>query len=80
MKVMVCEIVRHYHEVELDDELNAEDVVQRATDDSCMYDTGYEAIETYLQAYKDKYGFDYKVKPNACGTEVAEMYVVEEID
>lgn len=80
MKVMVCEIVRHYHEVELDNELYVEDVVTRAMNNNRMYDTGYQAIEGYLQTYKDRYGFDYKVKPNACGTEVEDMYVVDEID
>lgn len=80
MKVMVCEIVRHYHEVELDDELDVEDIVKRAMDNNRMYDTGYEAIEDILKKYEDKYGFSYKIKANACGTEVEDMSVIGEMD
>lgn len=79
MKYMICETVRHYHEVELDDEVEIKDVVQQASSMQRMFDTGYEAIEAILERYKDKYGFEYRVLPNACGTDVVDMEIVDEI-
>ena len=43
-------------------------------------DTGYEAVSTVLEAYKQKFGFDYKVIPNACGTECEEINYEYEIE
>ena len=69
MKVMLSETVTHYHSVELSDELDIEQVLDVANKLKKRYDTGYEAVATVLEAYKNKFGFEYKVTPNACGTE-----------
>ena len=81
MKVMLSEIVTHYHSVELSDELDIEQILEKANGLKKRCDTGYEAIATVLEAYKNKFGLDYKVTPNACGTEFEELnyeYTIEE--
>ena len=83
MKVMLSETVTHYHEVELSDELDIEKIISMANSLKKQCDTGYEAIETVLKAYRNRFGeaFDYKVTPNACGTEFESLdfeYLIEE--
>lgn len=78
-KYMVKEIVEHYHEVEIDDELNIEEIITKASRVNRMYDTGYAAIEATLQWYQDHYGFEFAMKSNACGTDSIEMDVVDEL-
>ena len=83
MKVMLSETVTHYHSVELSDELDIEQILEKANGLKKRCDTGYEAIEVVLQAYRDKFGeaFNYHVTPNACGTEFEELnyeYTIEE--
>ena len=69
MKVMLSETVTHFHEVEISDELDIEQILEMSNNIKKRCDTGYEAISTVLEAYKNKFGFEYKVTPNACGTE-----------
>lgn len=76
---LICERVNHFHSVTLDEELDIEDIVSKATDNVKLYDAGYEAISDILNKYKEKYGFDYEVKSNDCGTEVLGMDVIEEM-
>lgn len=76
---LVRENVSHFHTITLDEELDINDIVERAKTDSKLYDTGYDSIKAILKAYKDRYGFDYNVKPNDCGTEVLDMDVIEEM-
>lgn len=76
---LIRETVNHFHTITLDEELDIDDIIERAKSSSKMYETGYEAVEAILKAYKDRYGFDYKVKPNDCGTEVLDMDVIEEM-
>lgn len=81
MKVMLSEIVTHFHEIEMSDELDIEKVLEMANSLKKRCDTGYEAVATVLNAYKSKFGFDYKVTPNACGTEFESLefeYLIEE--
>lgn len=81
MKVMLSETVTHYHEVELSDELDIEQILEMANRLKKRCDTGYEAVAAVLEAYKNKFGLDYKVIPNACGTEFEELnyeYTIEE--
>lgn len=80
MKYMVCEIIKHYHEVDIDEELDIEDVVKTAELNLCLSDNGAEAIADILQKYKDKYGFDYMIKADHYGKESVELSVIEEID
>ena len=83
MKMLVSEKVVHFHEIELSDELDIEKILDMANSLKKRCDTGYEAIETVLQAYKNKFGeaFNFQVTPNACGTEFEELnyeYTIEE--
>ena len=81
MKVILSETVTHYHEIEISDELDIEQILEMANKLKKRCDTGYEAVATVLEAYKKKFGFDYKVMPNACGTEFESLdfeYLVEE--
>ena len=66
-RYMVREVVTHYHSVEVDDEVDICNVIGEAK--TLLHQTtGFEAIEDVLNGYQNKYGFDYKVKPNYCGT------------
>lgn len=81
MKLMLSENVTHYHEIELSEELDIEKILEMANSLKKRCDTGYEALATVLNAYKSKFGFDYKVTPNACGTEFESLdfeYLIEE--
>lgn len=83
MKLMVSETVTHYHSIEMSDELDIEKILSMANSLKKRCDTGYEAIETVLKMYHDKFGetFVYKMIPNACGTESEELnyeYIIEE--
>ena len=81
MKVMLSETVTHYHEVELSDELDIEQILEMANRLKKRCDTGYEAVATVLEAYKNKFGFEYTINPNACGTKFEEIdyeYLIEE--
>lgn len=79
-KYMIKETVNHFHEITVDDEIDIEDVVSRASDMQRMFDTGYEAIDAILFRYEYKYGFEYEIKPNACGTDILDMEVMDELD
>lgn len=83
MKVMLSETVTHYHEVELSDELDIEQIIEMANRLKKRCDTGYEALDVVLKSFKNNFGdaFDYKIEPNACGTEFEEIefeYLIEE--
>lgn len=66
-KYVIAETVTHYHSIEVDDEVDICDVIKEAK--TLLYQsTGFEAIEEVLNGYQNKYGFDYTVKPNYCGT------------
>lgn len=76
---MLKEVVAHYHTITLDEELDIDEVVNWAKANNKLYDTGYEAVNALLSKYKEKYGFDFEVKANDCGTEVLDMDIVEEM-
>lgn len=83
MKILVSEKVVHFHEVELSDELDVEKILDMANSLKKRCDTGYEAVETVLKTYYNRFGeaFTYKVTPNACGTEFEELnfeYIIKE--
>lgn len=66
-KYVIAETVTHYHSIEVDDEVDISDVIKEAK--TLLHQaTGFEAIEEVLNGYQNKYGFDYTVKPNYCGT------------
>lgn len=66
-KYVIAETVTHYHSIEVDDEVDICNVIGEAK--TLLHQaTGFEAIEDVLNEYQNKYGFDYTVKPNYCGT------------
>ena len=82
MKIMLSETVTHYHSVEMSDELDIEKILNMANSLKERCDTGYEAIETVLEMYHNKFGeaFNFNVTLNACGTEFEELnyeYTIE---
>lgn len=79
-KYLIAEYVKHFHIVECDDEIDPEQLIDKAKHDIHRFDTGYEAIEGVLQGYEKQYGFEYEVKPNACGTETVNIDVQEELE
>lgn len=79
MKFLVKEIVAHYHAVEINEELDIEKIVSLADGMKSSFDTGYEAVESVLEEYKERYGFDFHVDPNYCGTETLELTALEEM-
>lgn len=76
----ICETVRHWHLVTVDDEVNIEDVIKQCNDNLPRYDTGYEAIEDVLEDIKDRYGLEFEMKKNYCGTESEGLSVMDEVE
>lgn len=79
-KYLIVELTKHYHIIECEDEIDPEQLIDKANHDVHKFDTGYEAIEGVLQGYEKQYGFEYKVQPNACGTETVNMDLQEELE
>lgn len=79
-KFLVKETVNHFHTITLDEEINVETLMEQANRLANMYDTGYKAIGEILERYKTKYGFDYSVEANGCGTETLELELVDEVE
>lgn len=79
MRYMLCETVRHYHEVDIDDELDMQEIVNNANKIKDEFDTGYEAVEHILSGYNDGYGFEYEVMPNSMGTETIDITIIDEL-
>ena len=74
-KYVIAETVIHYHSIEVDDEVDIYDVVKEAK--PLLHGaTGFEAIEDVLDSYQNKYGFNYTVKPNYCGTCSEELEII----
>lgn len=74
-KYVIAETVTHYHMVEIDDELNIDDIVSLARQ-HLKDNTGFGAINQILSGIEHKYGFDYNVKPNYCGTTAEALEVM----
>ena len=79
-KIEVCETIKLYHLIEVDDEVDIEDTINQANINSTKFDTGREAIESVLEKLKNTYGFDYQIKPNYCGTEIEGLNIMDEVD
>ena len=74
-KYMIAETVTHYHSIQVDDEVDICDVIKEAN--ALLHQTTwFEAIKEVLNDYQNKYGFDYTVKPNCCGTCSAGLEIV----
>lgn len=72
---VVKETVNHYHKVTIDDELDVDDIVSLARQ-YLKGNTGFEAINQVLLGIEHKYGFDYSIKPNYCGTTAEALEVM----
>ena len=79
-KFVVCETIRQYHEVDIDDELVISVLVNQANRLLDKFDSGAEALEYILKLYQDRYGFDYNLKNCGCGQETVDISVHDEID
>lgn len=79
-KYMLCERANHYHEVEVDDEVDIEGVLDKAFEEKDRYNTGYESIEDTLLQLRKMFGFGFKLSPNACGTETIGFDIIDELD
>lgn len=69
MQILLSETVTHFHKIELSDEIDIEQMLRQANCLKNRCDTGYEAVANVLEDYKNKFGFEYIVTPNVCGTE-----------
>ena len=83
MKIILSEIVTHFHEIKMSDELEVEKVLDMVNAIKNKCNSGCEAIETVLQAYKNKYGeaFDFNIQEEAGGTRCESIdyeYMIEE--
>lgn len=74
---MVMETVNHFHKISIDDELEIEDVIDKASNIQQLFDKGYESIEEVLKRYKESFGFEYRISPNSCGTETVNIEVID---
>lgn len=79
MKYLIKETVHHYHEVELNEELNIKEIIKIADKNRCRYECGCESIESVLTKYLKAYGFEFKVISNKYGTECVHIEVVDEV-
>ena len=70
-KFVVCETIRQYHEVDIDDELVISVLVNQANRLLDKFD---------LKLYQERYGFDYNLKNCGCGQETVDISVHDEID
>lgn len=77
-KYIVAENVIHYHEIEIDDELNIDEIVEEANSMTGRRNTGYEALDELLKKYQNKFDFNYEIRPNYCGAISMGMEISEE--
>ena len=75
--IELAENVNHYHLVSISDELDLEEIMAEVRMSLSMYDTAHEAMEAILKKYKDKYGYDYRIEPNYCGTSINSVSVMD---
>lgn len=80
MKYLIKETVHHYHEVELNEELDIEEIIKTADRNKGRHESGCESIESALRRYFKSHGFEFKVIPNKYGTECVSIDVVDEVD
>ena len=79
-KIEVCEIVKRYHVVEVEDEVDMEAITANINHNTSRYENGREALETALNKIKDACGLDYVIHEDCCGTELDELCAMGEVD
>ena len=77
-KFVICETVIHYHEVEVDEEIDIEKVVEDANRLIKM-SSGVEALSDVLEDYKYHHGLECNVKPDYCGASTESLIVYDEV-
>lgn len=77
-KIVVCEVVYRYHEVEIDEELDEDEIVDEARERVDRFnESGAEALDIVLGYQYKHNGFDYKLKNSYCGEKTENLLVVE---
>lgn len=80
-RIEVCEVIKCYHLIEVDDEVDVEELIQLANYESGRHESGScGSVRAQLERLKDTYGFDYEIKLSYCGTEVDGISIVDEVD
>ena len=72
-KYVLAETVVQYHEIDIEDDLDIFNVLEEV---NSKVNNGYdccEALSKILEDYKEKYGWDYKILKNNCGSETVEI-------
>ena len=79
-KVLVCEVTKAFHLIEIDDEIDAEELIKKSSTLLSRCDDGLEALSKILEIYRHNYGFDYLFRENYAGKVTESLDYVEEID
>ena len=79
-RIEVCEVVKYYHLIEVDDEVDIEEIIKQANETLSKHDSGCDAIKAQLERLKNRYGFEYEIKHCYCGTEIEGLNVMDEVD
>lgn len=80
MKYMIREKVEHYHEIDIDDELDMEQILSQVESIGIKFDNALEGIDYILNKYQKEYNKNYTIKPNACGQETVSVEIIDELD
>lgn len=79
-RIEICEVVKHYHVIEVDDDVDIEELIHDVNYNLSKHDSGCEAISVALDKIKNTYGLDYEIKCNYCGTEIDGLSIVDEVE
>lgn len=77
MKLMIKEVCAHYHELELDDDVDLEELTERVKQSAYELNDCCEAVEEVMGAYEDD-GVAYWFKPNNAGTDCVSIEIEQE--
>lgn len=77
-KIVVCEVVYRYHEVEIDEELDEDEIVDEARERVDRFnESGVESLDIVLDYQYKHNGFDYELKNGYCGEKTENLLIVE---
>ena len=66
---IITETIKRYHLISIDDEIDAETMLDVLRCEQKGYDSITEGLEEVLDKYFQKYGFEYAIRPDFLGTE-----------
>lgn len=66
---IVTETIKRHHLISIDDEIDAETMLDVLRCEQKGYDSITEGLEEILDKYFQKYGFEYAIRPDFLGTE-----------